>query len=607
MIRILEKNVADKIAAGEVIDRPVSIVKELVENSIDAGADDITVEIRNGGKTYIRVTDNGSGISPEETAIAFKRHATSKITTAEDLDSIDTLGFRGEALASICAVSRVELITKTKNNKIGRKIIIEGSETVDNSGIGCPEGTTVTVKDLFFNTPARLKFLSADNSEARRVIEMVSRIALSYGDIRFTMINGKNRVFTTQGKGNILNNIVNIYGKDIAENLIPVEERLAGYVLKGFVSAPSGSAASRSKQIFCVNGRVVTSKTMEAALENAYKEKLFQGRFPMAFLFLAIPPNKLDVNIHPTKKEIRFDDKFEIMDFITSSVKNALYAKSALPKIKDDNLKSMQTVPSWNNSDDNAIFDMVTLSEITPQQVREENIVKEKYRVEEDDNIDINKLLSSMRKTQNEEVQLTLEKLSKEPFDFDELKCIGTVFNTYITAYDSDSFYMIDQHAAHERIFYEKLLKQYNSSEKLSQQLMLPFSFDVPAHISADEEKWLDELLSMGYNIENFGERTYIVREIPAFMEIAEAETFLYDIFKELDDKPDLTNKNVLDKIIMRSCKNAVKSGDILSKEETEALINELKNCVNPFSCPHGRPTFIRMTRHEIEKMFKRV
>ena len=275
MIKILDKHVADKIAAGEVIDRPVSIIKELLENSLDADASAVTVEIRNGGKSYIRVTDNGCGIPAGEVELAFKRHATSKITSADDLNSIETLGFRGEALASICAVARVELVTKTADAKTGRRVVIEGSSIVENTATGCPDGTTVTVRDLFYNVPARNKFLASDGAETRRIADMVSRIALSYGDVKFNLINGNTTVFSTRGNGNILNNIISIFGNEIGKNLLPAEYRRNGFVLKGFVSSPAASAPSRSKQIFCVNGRVVSSDVLEKALDEAYREKLF--------------------------------------------------------------------------------------------------------------------------------------------------------------------------------------------------------------------------------------------------------------------------------------------------------------------------------------------
>ena len=644
MIHVLEKHVADKIAAGEVIDRPVSIIKELVENSIDAGADQITVEIRNGGKSYIRVTDNGCGIEADDMETAFLRHATSKITSVKDLDAIGTLGFRGEALASICAVARVELISKTADAKMGRRVVMEGSENLANEGIGCPEGTTVTVRDLFYNVPARQKFLSSDNGESRRIIDMVSRIALAYGDVRFTLINGKKQVFTTRGKGNVFDSIVSVYGSDVGRDLLPVERTSGDLIVKGFVSVPSASANSRSRQIFCVNGRVISSKVLEKALDEAYKEKLFHGRFPIAFLFLYIPPEKLDVNIHPTKKEIRFDDDFEVHDFIVKAVRQALEARESLPQVRGENIRqvrerdaakpaapvmaeeAMITADSSETPNSSKESEGSLPGGETASQVEEP---KHEYKPETAEGfaekgrkfqtggsqVDIKNVLSSLRSEQQEEKKERSfsEETGIKPeqksgsFDFQDLNYLGSIFDTYIMACDADCFYLIDQHAAHERVFYEKLRNQYESREKVSQTLMLPLQFHVAAYIAQSEEDWIDKIRAMGYAIEDFGNKTYIVREIPAFMELEEAESFLNDLFQELEEKPDLTNQKVLDRIIMRSCKSAVKGGDHLETEEIDALIRDLGNCVNPFSCPHGRPTFIRMTRHEIEKMFKRV
>jgi len=628
MIKILEKTVADKIAAGEVIDRPVSIIKELVENSIDAGATALTIEIRNGGKTYIRVTDNGCGISGDEAELAFMRHATSKIVTEKDLDSIHTLGFRGEALASICAVARVELVTKTSESKTGRKIVIEGSETIENSPIGCPDGTTITVRDLFYNVPARHKFLASDSAETRRIVDMVSRIALSYGDIKITLINGSKTVFSTRGKGKILDNIISIYGSDTSKDLLPVECSAGGFILKGYVSSPATSVPSRTKQIFCVNGRVISSSVMERALDAAYKEKLFSGRFPIAFLFLAMPPEKLDVNIHPTKKEIRFDDNFEVEDFVKRAIAEALTDKEALPQIRSTDVASKDIRPASkettfvvreNNNSANEKYKAV-----------QENFKQEKVKFAKDaEQVDIKKLLTTLRAENSEIVKtepvkkevvdkpaekpasyvskLEISKPVSIPFDMNDLNYIGTVFNTYILASDTDTFYLIDQHAAHERIFYEKLLAQYNEEHKNSQQLLLPLNFNVSASVTTLEDEWLEQLVKLGYNVEFFGNNTYIVREVPAFMELTEAEDFLNDFFSQIENKIDFTNIRAVERVIMKSCKSAVKGGDSLTNEEVSALMKDLSNCINPFSCPHGRPTFIRMTKYEIEKMFKRV
>ena len=595
MIKVLDKHIADKIAAGEVIDRPVSIVKELVENALDAGATSITVEIRDGGRTYIRVTDNGCGIPAEEAELAFTRHATSKIATEKDLNCIETLGFRGEALASICAVSRVELITKTADSKSGRRIVAESSQFLSNEATGCPDGTTVTVRDLFFNVPARYKFLASDASEARKVIDFVSRIALSYPDVRFSMINGKSRVFTTSGKGNILANIINIYGKDIGTGLIPVEKtsETDGFTLKAHISSPDNTLPSRSRQIFCVNGRIISSSVLERAIDRAYEGRLFKGRFPIAFIFLAMPAEKLDVNIHPTKKQIRFDNNSEVEDFVEQAIHDALMGERAVPEVSKAVIDK-QPVPVVK--DDGFHY------EIDPM---------EKAKPEPQEQVDIKSFLTTMRQDLEksevtpEPVEPAAEEVNK-PFDFDELTIIGVVFKTYILAQDNNCFYMFDQHAAHERVFYEKLMKQYHAAEKVSQPMLMPLSFSVSSDVSATEENWIGEVRAMGYDIEFFGNNTYIVREIPAFMEMIEAEDFLKDLFSEFSERPDLTNHSTLDKIITRSCKSAVKGGDVLDSKEIAALMEQLKACENPFSCPHGRPTFIKMTRYELEHMFKR-
>lgn len=582
MIRILDKNVADKIAAGEVIDRPVSIIKELVENSIDAGADSITVEIRNGGKSYIRVTDNGCGIAGEEIPAAFMRHATSKIEKVEDLDNIETLGFRGEALASICAVSRVEMVTRRAEDRKGTRVVAEESEVKDMRGTGCPEGTTITVRDLFFNLPARLKFLSSDASETRRITDMLSRMAMSYPDIRISFISGGKGVFTTSGKGNFLNNIVSIYGAETGKYLIPVTGDEDGMVLRGFVSNPSYTLSSRNRQIYCVNGRVVSSDVMRRGLEKGYRERLMQGRFPVAFLFLSVPGDTVDVNIHPAKKEVRFGDVFRVEDFISEAVARGLRGEEGVTR----------AVP-----------------ETGPAEVPKLT-AKPEIR-EEEKQVDIKQILSTVRHENTPQPVVREEPVEIPPvrkeFDFDSLEIRGTVFNTYIIAQNEDSFFIIDQHAAHERIFYEKMKNQYAASEKLSQQLLTPLSIVLPPDAAASEERWLPQLRKLGYGAEFFGDSTYLVREIPAFTEVEEAEDFLRDFVASLEDRIDVTDRKAIDRIIMRACKASVKGGDRLEPEEAVSLINQLKRCENPFSCPHGRPTFIRLRKYEIEKMFRRV
>ena len=592
MIRILEKTIADKIAAGEVIDRPVSIVKELMENSFDAGADSITCEIREGGKSYIRITDNGCGIDADEVETAFLRHATSKIATEKDLDSIATLGFRGEALASVAAVSRIEMITKTSDAKSGRKVVIEGSRTIENTGTGCPDGTTITVRDLFYNVPARHKFMGTDAAESRRITDLVSRLAVSYPDVKIRLISNSKTVFNTPGKGNILNTIVAVYGADLGRDLVPVEMSEGNLSIKGFVSSPATSMSQRNRQIFCVNGRIISSGVMERALDRAYSERLFTGRFPIAFLFLTMAPDKLDVNIHPTKKEVRFDDNSEVEDFVKEAVTLAITEKEAIPKVK----------------------------------IREEK--PEAIQQKKSEQVDIKSILSTFKneepkydfsqpaaKIKEEKVEYAapdpvekpIEKPIERPFEISELNVIGTVFNTYILASDEDCFYMLDQHAAHERILYEKFMKQFDNAEKATQTMLIPLNFNVSADVTDSEEMWIDHVRAFGYDIEFFGNNTYIVREVPSFMDMQEAEVFLNEMFFELQEKPDLRKAKTFESIVMNSCKSAVKGGDSLDDAEIRALMAQLEACNNPYSCPHGRPTFVRMTRYDMEKMFKRV
>ena len=330
MIKVLDKNVADKIAAGEVIERPISIVKELVENALDAGADNLVVEIKNGGKTYIRVTDNGCGIPCEEVETAFLRHATSKIETASDLDAIDTLGFRGEALASIAAVTRTELVTKTADRKTGTRLVLHGGAVILKEQTGCPDGTTIVITDLFYNTPARLKFMKTDSAESGLIIDFISQMALAYKNVKFRLINNGKILFSTLGDGNRLNTILRVYNDVDARNMVPVSFKEDGIEIEGYISTPAFSKTTRGSQIFFVNGRVVSSKVIERGVTAGYKERLFEGRYPVTYLFLHVDPHTIDVNIHPNKREVRFDHETLVTDFISRAIRDALSTKDAV-------------------------------------------------------------------------------------------------------------------------------------------------------------------------------------------------------------------------------------------------------------------------------------
>lgn len=719
-IHELPKQVADKIAAGEVVDRPVSIVKELLENAIDAGATSITVEIKNGGKTYLRVTDNGCGILREQAELAFKRHATSKIVEAEDLDRIETLGFRGEALASISAVSRAELITKTRDADSGYKLRIEGGEFVEKADTGCPDGTTLVISDLFYNTPARMKFLKPDNTESTLIIDFVSKMALAYPSIKIRLINNGNILFSTPGKGDIYTNILTIYSREIGERLIRVDKEENGMKMIAFVSPPSQSKTNRKSQIFFVNGRSVGSKVLDHAVTDAYAEKLFEGRYPIAFLFLSVMPERLDVNIHPNKKEVRFDDEKSVRLFVASAIREALSTKEAVPEIKQENIfknsdwrgekpadaknaqlriepgankagvstgadgrdssggqpiepqtgtvnvadtvqsmrggqsspntgdaPSAQTTDGELRAEEKAI-DIKSFLSIRPREAEKTTSEKKAADVERPllepyrGNLTAADERSSYGTGRNSDADIfgevaapkgaapgaqaesaaftatngtaappplmeLPEPPARKPFDISSLRPTGAIFNTYITAVDDECFYLIDQHAAHERIFYEQLLEAYNREERHSQMLLTSFVVEMPFAVKNNAADFLVYLERIGYHLEEFGLKAYVVKEIPAMMELSEAEDFLEYFLDNISADFSLQDPAKVNKIIMKSCKSAVKANDHLDIQEINALLKDLARMRNPFSCPHGRPTFIKLSKYEIEKLFKRV
>lgn len=602
MIKVLDKSVADKIAAGEVIERPVSIVKELVENSIDSGADSIVVEIKKGGKSYIRVTDNGSGIPADQAETAFLRHATSKITTAKDLNAIETLGFRGEALASIAAVTHTELVTKTSDSTTGTRILIHGSEVLSNGKTGCPDGTTFIITDLFYNTPARLKFLKSDSAESSLIIDFMSMIALAFPKIRFRLINNGNIVFSSNGKGNLLSAILSVYKIGEYKDLVPVNYSFGENTVTGYISKPSLSRPSRRNQVFFVNGRVVNSKVIEKGVTEGYRERLFEGRHPICFLFIQTNPARLDVNIHPNKKEVRFDNESEIISLISEGIKEALADDSAVIEAKAAPFRNVEYIRPEATQ-----VDIKNILSSKPSRVAEETAeVSEAAEV-----LSTSRSKPEIQKHEQaktpEPLEITIKEPAYKPFDFDMLRPTGAIFNTYITAVDDKCFYLIDQHAAHERVFYEKLVGEYMAEDKLKQPILTPIIIEADPSVMALMDEWVESLERMGFDISEFGGNSLIIREIPTFMTMSEAEDFLKEYLDGAADGVKKPNTVVINKLITKSCKAAVKAHDHLSMDEISSLLNQLKACRNPFSCPHGRPTFIRFTMYEIEKMFKRV
>ena len=623
MIRALPREISDKIAAGEVVERPVSIVKELIENAVDAGAGSITCEIRKGGKDYIRVTDNGCGIPSGEVELAFMRYATSKIATEDDLNAIGTLGFRGEALASIAAVSRTELITKPSDQTTGTRIRIGGGVCEEITEAACEDGTTIIVTDLFYNTPARRKFLKPDNSEASLITDYVSKMALAYPDIRFRLISNGTILYSTMGKGDLRAAILTLYSPQMVKGMVSIEGESASdgeRKLAGFVSAPAYSRNNKRMQIFFVNGRWVKSKVMEDALEEAFSDKLFDGRHPAAFLFLEVDPRTVDVNIHPHKTEIKFYDEREVSDFMIRAIRSSLLKQEGVTEASSiarpvsreaetvyaKPYESLRSEGSEDISIPEGASEYVSIVDINPlpetsYQGRTENLFA---RMREESDREQLQVQEKIAPYGNKNTDPSGE--AAEPrFLFSALTIIGEAFATYIIAKDEDHVYMIDQHAAHERILYEELLKIFNGADAPSQPILAPMLLQMGAVSKAAVTEKLMLLSTLGYRIEEFGMGDVIVKEIPSCMGLQEAEDFAIHILQQDTVKAaDIQLKR--EELTSNACKAAVKGGDRLDMEEMKELFVRLDRCENPFSCPHGRPTLIRFSQSDLERQFKR-
>ena len=618
-INLLDKAVSDKIAAGEVIERPVSIVKELVENSIDAGATSIVVEIKKGGQDYIRVTDNGFGIEKKEIEKAFIRHATSKISSEKDLENLITLGFRGEALASIAAVTRMEVVSKTSDEKTGIKLTIHAGDIISKSSIGCPDGTTMIIRDLFYNTPARLKFMKSESSDTSQITSFMSNIAIGFPKISFRyIVNGK-IIFTTDGSGELKNSIIQVYNHNDFTNLIEINDEIPGLKISGLISRPSINRNTRKMQIYLVNGRVIESKVIDEGIGEGYRERLFEGRFPIAFLLLELDPKAIDVNIHPNKKVIKFDDEKRVKDFIADTIHSAITSADSMPRPASENIlnsKIDQTsiseldsihcdLDKGDNSRDDCFVDIYARPDYNSTEqmslasiLREESIERES----------LNENLESAS-TLEEDVSSFDIKKKDNNISWDEIRPIGVVFATYILATDDVYFYIIDQHAAHERIYYEKFVTTYmeeGHSGSTTQLLAVGIVIDLTPQEESLIENKMSILQSLGFEIESFGPGSVIIRGVPDFMNMKEAEIFARNVIEGTDENADFRNQVAIDKLITKSCKSAVKANDYLTDEEVSSLLSTLRNCKNPYSCPHGRPTIIKFSKYEMERIFKR-
>jgi len=620
-IKRLPKEVYDLIAAGEVILGPVSVVKELAENALDAGASRIICEITGGGKERIRVSDNGSGIEKSDLSLAFAPHATSKLDSADALERIETLGFRGEALASIAAVSQVTMITKTENDEIGSCLKTEGGSEPEISSSGADKGTDVVVERLFFNIPARKKHMGDTRNEGRKITEYLSKAAVSRPVISFRLISDGVLVFATMGNGDLLAAIATVYGNKTAENLIKVSAGSEKMQVNGYISGVLGLRNNRKGQHFFVNGRPVKNAAIESAVSRAYRGYAEPGRFPVAFVFLTIDPSFVDVNVHPSKSEVSFANQDEVSSFVYESITDILNSGNVIPKLR---------VPGRNLSD--TTFKMAD---------SEETIISTSggagEKVEE---VDIKRILSDKPMDNNgnsdgEEQKNTPEgvvydnrlqetnysnidmpeKIAyfaentdyhyKESLNINALSVIASLFATYILATDGDVFYIIDQHAAHERVNYELFSKAYMKGEIVKQELLTPYLFEPPVTIG-NLGSYIEFLEKLGYSVEEFGEKTWACRTFPAFVSQIEGEAFLSEILDALGTEEEVISAAAADRIMMKACKDSVKANKILSDEENKALLKELSECENPYTCPHGRPVFLKLTRKDIEKLFKR-
>lgn len=661
-IHVLDQITIDKIAAGEVIERPASIVKELVENSIDAGATAIVVEIKEGGIAFIRITDNGCGIAKEDLRAAFLRHSTSKITSADDLEDIHSLGFRGEALSSISAVTQVEVLTKTKDEILGSRYRIEGGKEISLEDAAAPDGTNFLIHQLFYNTPARRKFLKTPMTEASHISDLVARLALSHPEISFQFINNGQSKIHTSGNGDLKSVIYHLYGREIAGNLIEVDESFRGMHMKGFLGKPIISRGNRNFENYFINGRYIKSQVIYKAIEDGYKDFVMQHKYPFVVLHFTMDGQNTDVNVHPAKMEVRFSNQQEVYRFVCNAVEEGLHEKELIPKVEAPDAKEIpmpdketekgmdsasvlvqtessgKEIGGQSSQNSEKERDLDYFMEKMKKRVRAYH--EQQSKAEVSDRAEIEKHTGAMDKVreavqyriQNEEqpklqrpVEESLQTEKKEQpvekqLDFfeenllkrevkAEYKIIGQAFDTYWLVEFHDNLYIIDQHAAHERVLYEKTLKGMKQREYTSQYISPPMVLNLSMQEAQLLEMYMEQFTRIGFEIEEFGESSYAVRAIPDnLFGIAKRELFI-EMLDALSDeiRPNTAPDMIDEKIASMSCKAAVKGNSRLSFQEVDTLIGELLTLENPYHCPHGRPTIISMSRRDLEKKFKRI
>lgn len=639
-IAILNQETIDKIAAGEVVERPCSVVKELVENAIDAGSTAITVEIKEGGISFIRITDNGCGIERDQVAVAFYRHSTSKIRSAEDLLTVKSLGFRGEALSSISAVARVELITKTYDELTGTRYVIEGSKELSNEEIGAPDGTTFIVKDLFYNVPARRKFLKTAQTEGSYISDMVEKLALSHPDISFKFINNNQTKLHTSGNGNRKDIIYHIFGREISSSLLEVKHECEYFKVEGFIGKPVITRGNRNYENYFINGRYVKSNILSRAIEEAYKSFLMQHQYPFTALYFTFF-SELDVNVHPTKMELRFDNNNEIYVELCDTIYAILSHKEMIPEVPVDSTPAPKKIVHEYKEPIPEPFEKRRINEVRAAESRSvygqsvtsaakapavneqltDNTSKMQTakasasalvagtgnsvepKPETSTAYEPAQVVTGTQQTLGDYDKVFLTESAKKQFSI-----IGQLFKTYWLIEFEDKLYIIDQHAAHEKVLYEKTMARLANKDFTSQRISPPIVMTLDARECEMLEKYRPQIEQFGYEVEHFGGKEYMISAIPDNL----FNIDMKDLFIEmLDDFSNATGRQtpdiITEKVASMSCKAAVKGNDKLTLPEINKLIDELLSLDNPYNCPHGRPTIISMSKYEIEKKFKRI
>ncbi|GAB6100748.1 DNA mismatch repair endonuclease MutL [Halanaerocella petrolearia] len=619
-INLLPEKVANKIAAGEVVERPASVVKELVENSIDANSSQIKVKVKNGGKDYIQVIDNGQGMAAEDTRLAFERHATSKIEQANDLFALRTLGFRGEALPSIAAVSKVEIVTKAEDSLSGTKLQLAGGEIKDKESCGCRQGTNIIVRDLFFNTPVRYKYLKKTSTEIGHISDIINRLSLSYPNISFSLEHNDRKILETTGNGNLLDVIFNIYGREVAQEMIEVDYEDHYMQLKGFIAKPTVTRSSRRHQSYFVNGRFIKSGLMSKAVEEAYHTLLTIDRYPIVVLKLKLNPIHVDVNIHPTKLEAKFSRGDLVYELVKEGVSQAIKGSELVPELKLSQLNKQKESDKKEVDEKETPKEEYKQNKLQLQKNKESNSKNKKrfnYRQNNYNKQDskeerakkIDKLFG-VKQVGSEDNKLKEDlEIKEENLDYQsnfKLIPLGQIHQTYIVAQGKDGMYIIDQHAAHERIIYENLLAKFKEEEVQIQELLVPLQLELTYQEVKLLEDRKDRLEQLGFEVEEFGGNSYILRGVPVQLYNLDDKDLIFDSIDRLLEQEATENYQLVEEFItMLACKTAIKAGDKLSTEEMNQLLGEVDE-YDVTNCPHGRPVVMHLSKKELEKEFKR-